>query len=72
MNARGLMQLIALNVGMQAGIVSPSLFTVLVLVALVTTIMTAPLLSWLDRRDGRRYAGQELPEFLRSAQPARS
>jgi Kef-type K+ transport system membrane component KefB len=71
-NARGLMQLIALNVGLQAGIVSPALFTVLVLVALVTTIMTAPLLSWLDRRDGRRYAGQELPEFLRSAQPARS
>ena len=71
-NARGLMQLIALNVGLQAGIVSPSLFTVLVLVALVTTIMTAPVLSWLDRRDGRRYAGQELPEFLRAAQPARS
>jgi K+:H+ antiporter len=53
-NARGLMQLIALNVGLAAGIVSPALFTVLVLVALVTTIMTAPLLSWLDRRDARR------------------
>lgn len=53
-NARGLMQLIALNVGLAAGIVSPALFTVLVLVALVTTIMTAPLLSWLDRRDTRR------------------
>lgn len=53
-NARGLMQLIALNVGLAAGIVSPALFTVLVLVALVTTIMTAPLLSWLDRRDARK------------------
>jgi Kef-type K+ transport system membrane component KefB len=50
MNARGLMQLIALNVGLQAGIASQSLFTCLVLVALITTIMTAPLLSWLDRR----------------------
>ncbi|WP_433076820.1 cation:proton antiporter [Dactylosporangium sp. CA-052675] len=50
MNARGLMQLIALNVGLEAGIVGPSLFTVLVLVALVTTIMTTPLLSWIDRR----------------------
>ncbi|GAA2632652.1 cation:proton antiporter [Paractinoplanes durhamensis] len=50
MNARGLMQLIALNVGLEAGIVNPSLFTVLVLVALVTTIMTTPLLSWIERR----------------------
>lgn len=50
MNARGLMQLIALNVGLEAGIVSPLLFTVLVLVALVTTLMTTPVLSWLDRR----------------------
>jgi Kef-type K+ transport system membrane component KefB len=51
MNARGLMQLIALNVGLQAGIASADLFTSLVLVALVTTIMTAPVLSWIDRRE---------------------
>jgi Kef-type K+ transport system membrane component KefB len=50
MNARGLMQLIALNVGLDAGIVNPALFTVLVLVALVTTIMTSPLLAYLERR----------------------
>ena len=50
MNARGLMQLIALNVGLEAGIVNSSLFTVLVLVALVTTLMTTPLLTWMDRR----------------------
>jgi Kef-type K+ transport system membrane component KefB len=49
MNARGLMQLIALNVGLEAGIVNSSLFTVLVLVALITTLMTTPLLSWIDR-----------------------
>ncbi|GAB3879436.1 cation:proton antiporter [Kibdelosporangium lantanae] len=54
MNARGLMQLIALNVGLQAGIVTPALFSVLVLVALVTTVMTSPWLSWLDRRAERR------------------
>jgi Kef-type K+ transport system membrane component KefB len=53
MNARGLMQLIALNVGLEAGIVNPSLFTVLVLVALVTTLMTTPLLSWIERRERR-------------------
>jgi Kef-type K+ transport system membrane component KefB len=57
MNARGLMQLIALNVGLQAGVASQDLFTSLVLVALVTTIMTAPLLSWLDRRDARAARG---------------
>ena len=50
MNARGLMQLIALNIGLEAGIVGPALFTVLVLVALVTTIMTSPLLTWVERR----------------------
>jgi Kef-type K+ transport system membrane component KefB len=54
MNARGLMQLIALNVGLQAGIVTPALFSVLVLVAIVTTVMTAPWLTWLDRRTARR------------------
>ena len=59
MNARGLMQLIALNVGLEAGIVNPSLFTVLVLVALVTTLMTTPLLSWIERREGR--AAQTVP-----------
>ncbi|WP_033338524.1 cation:proton antiporter [Catenuloplanes japonicus] len=54
MNARGLMQLIALNVGLEAGIVGPAMFTALVLVALVTTLMTTPLLSLLDRRDASR------------------
>jgi Kef-type K+ transport system membrane component KefB len=64
-NARGLMQLIALNVGLAAGIVSPALFTVLVLVALVTTVMTAPVLSWLDRRDARKGT----TEILLTAEP---
>jgi Kef-type K+ transport system membrane component KefB len=50
MNARGLMQLIALNVGLQAGIVNSELFTALVLVALVTTLMASPALTLLDRR----------------------
>ncbi|MEV0634063.1 cation:proton antiporter [Streptomyces sp. NPDC050619] len=59
MNARGLMQLIALNIGLAAGIVSEELFAALVLVALVTTIMTVPLLSWLDRRDAGARPAQE-------------
>lgn len=49
MNARGLMQLIALNIGLSAGIVNRTLFTALVVVALVTTLMTTPLLTWFER-----------------------
>jgi Kef-type K+ transport system membrane component KefB len=50
MNARGLMQLIALNIGLQEGIVNNELFTALVLVALVTTLMAVPALTLFDRR----------------------
>ena len=45
MNTRGLTELIALNVGLQAGLINQRLFTVLVLMALLTTLMTGPLLS---------------------------
>jgi K+:H+ antiporter len=44
-NTRGLTELIALNVGLQAGLIDQRLFTVLVLMALLTTLMTGPLLS---------------------------
>ena len=44
MNTRGLMQLIILNVGLDLGVISPMLFTMMVLMALVTTIATAPIL----------------------------
>jgi Kef-type K+ transport system membrane component KefB len=44
MNTRGLMELIALNIGLDIGIISPTVFTIMVLMALVTTFMTSPLL----------------------------
>ncbi len=44
MNTRGLMELIALNVGLDLKIISPTLFAMMVLMALVTTLTTAPLL----------------------------
>jgi Kef-type K+ transport system membrane component KefB len=47
MNTRGLMELIVLNVGYDLGLLSPTLFSMMVLMALVTTAMTAPLLSAL-------------------------
>jgi Kef-type K+ transport system membrane component KefB len=48
-NTRGLTELIALNVGLADGIISQRLFTVLVLVALITTLMTGPLLGAVNR-----------------------
>ncbi|WP_437561910.1 cation:proton antiporter domain-containing protein [Sorangium sp. So ce542] len=47
MNTRGLMELIVLNLGLDLGIISPTLFTMMVLMALVTTFMTTPLLRWI-------------------------
>ncbi|WP_225728369.1 MULTISPECIES: cation:proton antiporter [unclassified Nocardia] len=69
MNARGLMQLVALNVGLQAGIVSAELFAALVLVALVTTTMTVPVLNWLERREAksRKLIDDQLPTGSRGA-----
>ncbi len=49
MNTRGLMELIALNLGYELHILSQRLFSMLVLMALVTTIMTGPLLSLFGR-----------------------
>ncbi len=47
MNTRGLMELIVLNVGLDLGVISPTLFTMLVLMALVTTLATTPILQRL-------------------------
>ena len=47
MNTRGLMELIVLNVGLELGVISPTLFTMLVLMALVTTLATTPALRRL-------------------------
>jgi Kef-type K+ transport system membrane component KefB len=49
MNTRGLMELIVLNVGLDLGIISPRLYAMLVIMALVTTVATAPILHWIDR-----------------------
>jgi Kef-type K+ transport system membrane component KefB len=51
MNARGLMELIALNIGYDMGILSARIFTMLVLMALVTTVLTGPLLHLFNRRE---------------------
>lgn len=50
MNARGLMELIILNIGLQAGVIRPTLFTIMVLMAVVTTLMASPLFEYLYGR----------------------
>jgi len=47
MNTRGLMELIVLNIGLDLHVISPMLFTMMVLMALVTTIATTPVLNAL-------------------------
>lgn len=67
-NTRGLTELIVLNVALDARIIGPEMFTVLVLMALLTTLMTGPLLS-LTGRGGRgrrnpRHSGKVVPAVL--------
>jgi Kef-type K+ transport system membrane component KefB len=47
MNTRGLVELVVLNVGVDLGVISPTIFSMLVIMALVTTAATSPLLRWL-------------------------
>jgi Kef-type K+ transport system membrane component KefB len=47
MNTRGLVELVALNIGLDIGVISPTVFTMMVIMALVTTLVTSPLLQWL-------------------------
>ncbi|MFG3660147.1 cation:proton antiporter [Streptomyces sp. NPDC047706] len=49
MNCRGLTELVVLNIGLGLGVIGPDLFTILVLMALVTTAATSPALSWIRR-----------------------
>ncbi|MFN8311137.1 MAG: cation:proton antiporter [Chitinophagales bacterium] len=49
MNTRGLMELIVLNIGYELGILTPEIFTMLVFMALATTMMTAPALNLIEK-----------------------
>lgn len=59
MNTRGLVELVLLNIGLDIGVISPALFTMMVLMALVTTFMTAPLFEWV-------YYARALPSLYKS------
>ena len=51
LNTRGLVELIVLNIAYSAHVFSPTLFTMLVVMALVTTMMTSPVLNLLGVED---------------------
>src|SRR5690349_1180555 len=47
MNTRGLMELVVLNIGLDLGVISPTLFSMMVMMALFTTFATTPLIRWI-------------------------
>ena len=53
MNSRGLMELIIINIGLQKGIIGPALFSMLVLMAVITTVMASPVFELVYGRKAR-------------------
>ena len=71
MNCRGLTELVVLNVGLDLGVLSQTMFTMLVIMALVSTAMAAPMAAWFARRDGQNIVvGEFLNDELRAARTA--
>jgi Kef-type K+ transport system membrane component KefB len=56
MNTRGLMELVILNLGLDFGVINQALFSMMVLMALVTTFLTTPLLQWMNPAAARHEA----------------
>lgn len=56
MNTRGLMELIVLNIGLDLGVLNPQMFTIMVIMALLTTVAASPLLEWIYPRTAREEA----------------
>lgn len=52
MNTRGLMELVVINVGLDLGVISQPMFTILVLMAIVSTVITTPALRFYLPRAG--------------------
>ncbi len=84
MNARGLMELILLNIGRDAGLITVELYTVLALMTIITTLAATPLYEWIQRRGpgdrtrphrspsrSRRPCGHRHPEGRRLRRPRR-
>jgi Kef-type K+ transport system membrane component KefB len=65
MNARGLMELIVMKVGLDAGLIGKPLFTMLLVMAIVTTVMTGPLLNLFSRH---QHASSRIADLPRDRQ----
>ena len=61
MNARGLMELILLNIALERGIITPVLFASMVIMAVGTTLITTPAFEFVHRRQSLRAAAHETP-----------
>jgi Kef-type K+ transport system membrane component KefB len=78
MNARGLMELVILDVGLDIGVISPALFSMMVVMALVTTFMTTPVLNvicpkeYLESADKLGAEGVSVPAVSLQETGARS
>jgi Kef-type K+ transport system membrane component KefB len=64
MNARGLMELIVIKVGLDIGVIGNDLFTMLMIMAIVTTVMTGPLLTLFGDRSESHRDGEEVNRRL--------
>ena len=62
MNTRGLVELIVLNIGYEMGILEPRIFTMMVIMALVTTFMAGPYLNLVDFYERRRLSRAVISE----------
>ena len=80
MNARGLMELIILNIGLDFGVITPTLFSMMVIMAIATTLMASPLfelfygkqrdaLVALADRKAAALAGERVTALLRLDAP---
>jgi Kef-type K+ transport system membrane component KefB len=69
MNTRGLVELVILNIGLDMGVLGPTLFSMMVLMALTTTFMTTPLLQWIypDRLAHKSVEEESPPVTLEEA-----
>jgi Kef-type K+ transport system membrane component KefB len=68
MNTRGLTELVVLNIGYELGILKPELFTIMVIMALFTTLITTPILNIINKMPDKIKAGQNKKDlFLQKA-----
>lgn len=70
MNSRGLMELIIINIGLQKGVIGPTLFSMLVLMAIITTLMASPVFEWVYGKKARETGELEALDTKASAASA--